>query len=75
MEKKIDIGAELERIKRDINDMEEAGIKQTFLNFFPGAENERAFIFAASAYLKSRGYSGEFEYEDNELLLIVRKAA
>ena len=74
MEKKIDIGAELERIKRDINDMEESGIEQTVLDFFPGAENEREFILAARLFLKSHGYACVHEYDDGELLLIVRKA-
>ena len=72
---KIDIGAELERIGKDINDIEEAGINQTVLSFFSGAENERAFLLAARAYARSRGYSAVHEYEDGELVLIVRKVA
>lgn len=72
---KIDIGAELERIGKDINDIEEAGINQTVLSFFSGAENERAFILAARAYAKSRGYASVCEYEDGELVLTIRKAA
>lgn len=72
---KIDIGAELERIGKDINDMEESGTNQTVLCFFRGAENERAFLLAARAFIKLRGYSAVHEYDDDELVLIVRKAA
>lgn len=75
MENKIDIERELERIKADLRDMEEAGMKQTILSFFRGAENEREFITAAVALVRSRGYSAEVEYEDGELVLIVRKVA
>ncbi len=72
---KIDIDDELERIKRDIDDMEAAGIKQAFLDFFAGAENEREFLVAARALVKQRGYACVHEYEDGELVLIVRKVA
>ncbi len=72
---KIDISAELERIKKDINDMEEAGMDQIILDFFGGAENEREFISAARAMVKSRGYAAVHEYDDGELILIVRKVA
>lgn len=72
---KIDITAALERIAKDLTDMEEFGIKQMVLDFFGGAENERAFIIAARAFIKSRGYSAVHEYDDGDLLLIVRKIA
>lgn len=72
---KIDICAELERIKKDINDMEEAGMDQIILDFFGGAENEREFISAARAMVKSRGYAAVHEYDDGELVLIIRKVA
>lgn len=72
---KIDIGAELERIKKDLRDMEEAGVDQIFLDFFAGAENEREFLIAARALIKSRGYAAVHEYDDDELVLIIRKAA
>ena len=72
---KIDIGAELERIKADILDIEESGKNQSILGFFKGSKNEREFIAAAGAFVKSRGYAAEFEYEDDELVLIIRKAA
>ena len=75
MENKIDIGAELERIEKDVRDMEEAGIDQITLDFFAGAENERAFLIAARAFVKSLGYSAVHEYDDGELLLIIRKVA
>lgn len=75
MDNKIDIERELERIKADLRDMEEAGIQQVFLDFFGGAENEREFITAAVALVRSRGYSAEVEYEDGELVLIVSKEA
>ena len=72
---KIDIGAELERIEKDLNDMEEAGMDQIFVSVFSGAKNEREFIAAARAFVKTRGYSSELEYEDDELVLIIRKVA
>ena len=72
---KIDIGAELERIKKDISDTEESGAKQTILGFFAGAENERAFLMAARAFVKARGYAAVHEYDDDELVLIIRKVA
>ena len=75
MENKIDISAELERIKRDLRDIEEAGMKQTILSFFSGAENEREFLMAARAMVKARGYAAVHEYEDDELVLIIRKVA
>ena len=72
---KIDISAELERIEKDLNDMEEAGMDQIFVSVFSGAENERAFLLAARAFVKARGYAAVHEYEDGELVLIIRKAA
>ena len=74
---KIDIGAELERIEKDLKDMEESGTKQTILGFFAGAENERAFLIAARAFVKARGYAAVHEYdgENGELVLIIRKVA
>ena len=72
---KIDIGAELERIKKDISEMEEAGMEQIMLDFFAGAENERAFLLAARAFVKARGYAAVHEYDDGELVLIIRKVA
>ena len=75
MENKIDIEREIERINQDIDDMQEAGLKQIILSFFSGAENEREFIFAARAAVKARGYAAVHEYDDGELLIIVRKTA
>lgn len=75
MENKIDISRELERIEQDIDDMESAQLNQIILSFFSGAENEREFIFAARAAVKARGYACVHEYDDSELLLIVRKVA
>ena len=72
---KIDIGAELERIEKDLKDMEESGTKQTILGFFAGAENERACLIAARAFGKARGYAAVHEYDDDELVLIIRKVA
>lgn len=72
---KIDIEGELERINRDIDDMEEAGMEQIVLDFFGGSENEREFIFAARAAVKARGYAAVHEYDDGDLVLIIRKAA
>ncbi len=72
---KIDIGAELERIEKDLNDMQESGKDQTILGFFAGAENERAFLIAARAFVKARGYAAVHEYDDDELVLIIRKVA
>ena len=72
---KIDIEGELERIKRDIADMEEAQMEQIFVSVFSGAKNEREFIAAARAMVKSRGYAAVHEYEDDELVLIIRKVA
>ena len=75
MDNKIDIEREIERIKRDLSDMEESGIKQMVLDFFGGAENEKAFIIAAKAYVMGLGYACGHEYDDGDLLLIVRKTA
>lgn len=72
---KIDIGAELGRIEKDLKDMEESGANQTILGFFAGAENERAFLIAARAFVKARGYAAVHEYDDGELVLIIRKVA
>ena len=38
MENKIDIEREIERINQDIDDMQEAGLKQIILSFFAGSE-------------------------------------
>ena len=72
---KIDIEREIERINQDVDDAEAAGIKRIFVEFFCGAENEREFIHAAKAAMDARGYACTFEYEDGELILIIRKAA
>ena len=72
---KIDISAELERIEKDLKDMQESGKDQTILGFFAGAENERAFLIAARAFVKARGYAAVHEYDDDELVLIIRKVA
>ena len=73
MEKTFDINAELERIKRDLSDADEAGMTQITVDFFAGAKNEREFIIAAMAFVKTRGYTCDVEYDDGELLLIIRK--
>lgn len=77
MDNKIDIERELERINKDIDDMQVAGMQQIVLDFFGGSENEREFIFAARAAVKARGYEAVHEYdgENGELLLIIRKVA
>ena len=75
MENKFNIEREIERIEQDLNDMEKAGLKQIILSFFSGMTNEREFVLAARSAIKARGYSAVHEYEDGELLLIVRKVA
>ena len=75
MENKFNIEREIERIGQDIDDMEKAGLKQIILSFFSGMANEREFILAARGAIKARGYESVCEYEDGELLLIVRKVA
>lgn len=75
MENKIDIEREIERINEDIDDMQEAGLNQIILSFFSGAENEREFILAARSAVKARGYAAAHEYDDGELLIIVKKVA
>ncbi len=75
MENKFDIEREVERIGQDIDDMEKAGLKQIILSFFSGMVNEREFIMAARRAIKEHGYESVYEYEDGELLLIVRKVA
>ena len=74
---KIDIENELESIEKDINEAEEAGLKQITLDYFAGAENEREFILAARKFVKELGWSAVHEYdgENGELLLIIRKTA
>ena len=72
---KIDIEGELERIGRDIDDMEKAGTEQIILDFFGGSNNEREFLIAARAFVKARGYAAVHEYDDGELVLIIRKVA
>lgn len=73
MENKMDIEREIKRINQDIDDMKSAGLNQIILSFFSGAENEREFIFAARAAVKACGYAAVHEYDDGELLIIVRK--
>ena len=75
MENKFDIEREIERIGQDIDDMKKAGLKQIILSFFSGMTNEREFVLAARRAIKERGYESVCEYEDGELLLIVRKVA
>lgn len=75
MDNKIDIEREIERIDKDLDDAEAAGIQQIIFDFFSGAENEREFIFAARAAAKKRGYDAVHTYEDGELVLIIRKVA
>ena len=73
MENKFDIEREAERIEQDLDDMRKAGLKQITLSFFSGMANEREFIMAARHAIKARGYESVCEYEDGEILLIVRK--
>lgn len=75
MDNKINIELELERIGQDLDNAEKAGISQIILSFFSGFENEREFILAARSAVKARGYACVHEYDDGELLLIVRKVA
>ena len=75
MENKINIERELKQISKDLDNMERAGLKQIVFSFFSGFENEREFILAARAAIKARGYEAVHEYDGDELLLIVRKAA
>lgn len=72
---KFDIEREIERVNQDIDDMQKAGLKQIFLSFFPGMENEREFILAARKAAQARGYACVHDYEDDELVLIIRKVA
>ena len=69
----IDIPAELARIERDLSDMEEAGIEQVILDFFGGAKNEGAFLSSVKEYIRSAGYQCTHEYDDNELILIIKR--
>ncbi len=75
MQKTINVGAEIERINRDIDEMESAGMQQITLSFFSGNSNERTFLLAAMAVVSARGYTYELDYEDGEILLTVRKVA
>ena len=74
---KIDINDELENIKKDISDAEMSGTKQITLDYFAGARNEREFILSARAFVKGLGWSAVHEYdgENGELVLIIRKVA
>ena len=47
MDNKIDIERELERINKDIDDMQAAGKKQTILDFFGGSDTENALVRGA----------------------------
>jgi hypothetical protein len=69
----INIPAELDRIAKDISDMEEAGIEQVILDFFGGAKNEGAFLSSVKEYVRSVGCVCSHEYDDNELILIIKR--
>ena len=69
----IDIPAELARIDRDLSDMEEGGIEQVILDFFGGAKNEGAFLTSVKEHLRSTSYQCAHEYDDNELVLIIKR--
>ena len=73
MEKTFDINAELERINKDIDDMEEAGMEQVSLSFFGGNSQEKQLLISAIALIKSRGYVHELDYEDGEIWLTIKK--
>jgi hypothetical protein len=72
---KFDIEREIERVNQDLDDMQKSGLKQMFLSFFSGMENEREFILAARKAAQARGLSVVHEYDDGELVLIIRKVA
>ena len=71
----IDIEDSIKNINIDIDEMEKNNTAQIILNYFCGAENEREFILEARRAAKARGYECVHEYEDDELLIIVRKVA
>ena len=70
---KINIEQSIKDIEKDIDNMTAYGMKQIVIGFYSGAENEREFILAARKAAKARGYECVHEYEDSELLLIIRK--
>ena len=71
----IDIGAEIERIERDLDDAEMAGIPRVTFSFFGGQAEEKKLLIAAVATIKKRGYDYELEYEDGEIYLVCKREA
>ena len=69
----IDIPAEIARIEKDLADMEEAGMEQVILDFFGGAKNEGAFLSSVREHLRCAGYQCTHEYDNNELILIIKR--
>lgn len=72
---KFDIEREIERVNQDLDDMQKSGLKQMFLSFFSGMDNEREFILAVRKAAQARGLAAVHEYDDGELVLIIRKVA
>ena len=71
--REIDIAGELERVDRDLEDMEINGNEQIQLSFFGGNAEEKEILAAIIKHVKARGYACDVEYDDGELWLTVKK--
>ena len=71
--REMDIAGELERVDRDLEDMEINGNEQIQLSFFGGNAEEKEILTAIIKHVKARGYACEVEYEDGEIWLTVKR--
>jgi hypothetical protein len=71
--REIDIAGELERVDRDLEDMEINGNEQIQLSFFGGNAEEKEILTAIIKHVKARGYACEVEYEDGEIWLTLKR--
>ena len=71
--REMDIAGELERVDRDLEDMEINGNEQIQLSFFGGNAEEKEILAAIIKHVQARGYACDVEYDDGELWLTVKR--
>ena len=71
--REMDIAGELERVDRDLEDMEINGNEQIQLSFFGGNAEEKEILAAIIKHVKARGYACDVEYDDGDLWLTVKR--
>ena len=69
----INVEREIERINKDIDEMEAQGLPQVQVSYFGDRADYQALVLAVIINVQKRGYVCDMDYEDGEIWLTIKK--